>query len=268
MKNEKAKSINYGFKNKKSILIILIILIVISSIILINYFANKDINDFKKDIISNLKKYGVTDITLSNIYQIEKSSKYGYEVVVNGKSNKITEKEIFQYIDFMEYKYLMEKTSDYTKKHLNYYYPTNMKVVINDITYDKIICEYDCLYITDNDNTYILNIETGEKKESDNNYSNNNSSGNNSNSNTYSKPTNSEAKFMAQEICKGYLKSPSSAKWGSSVNVTSLGNDKYSVSGTVEAQNSFGAMIIADYYAYFTFTGKGYKEGYCSITNR
>lgn len=82
------------------------------------------------------------------------------------------------------------------------------------------------------------------------------------------KPTDSEARFMAEDICKSQLKSPSSAKWGKTVNVTSLGNNKYSVSGTVEAQNSFGAMIMNEYYAYFTFTGQGYKEGYCSITSR
>lgn len=99
------------------------------------------------------------------------------------------------------------------------------------------------------------------------NYDNTSNSTNKGNSSS-NKPTNSEAKFMAQDICKSYLKSPSSAKWGSSVNVTSLGNDKYSVSGTVEAQNSYGAMIISEYYAYFTFTGKGYKDGYCSITSR
>lgn len=82
------------------------------------------------------------------------------------------------------------------------------------------------------------------------------------------KPTDSEARFMAEDICKGQLKSPSSAKWGHSVTVTSLGNDKYAVRGTVEAKNSYGTMIMNEYYAYFTFTGKGYKEGYCSITSR
>lgn len=114
-------------------------------------------------------------------------------------------------------------------------------------------------------------VESNKSDSTYNNTSNSTNKGNSSNgssSNSYSKPSNSEAKFMAQEICKGYLKSPSSAKWGSSVNVTSLGNDKYSVSGTVEAQNSYGAMIKSEYYAYFTFTGRGYKEGYCSITSR
>lgn len=261
----------YNLKNKKiikkSVIITSIVLVITGSIILFNYFANKDINDFKKDIISNLEKYGVTDVTISSMYQSDKTNKYGYEVIVNGKSNRITEKEIFQYIDYMEFNYLMKKTSDYTQKHLNYYYPTNMKVVINDISYDKKICGYDCLDITDNDKTYTYNVETGEKKETTNNNNSNNNSNNNFSDNTYNKPTDSEARFMAQDICKSYLKSPSSAKWGKSVNVTSLGNDKYSVSGTVEAQNSYGATVSGTYFAYFTFTGSGYKDGYCSIVN-
>ena len=83
--------------------------------------------------------------------------------------------------------------------------------------------------------------------------------------NSYIPFSNADALTMAKDICKYELKSPSSAKWGSSVNITSLGNDKYSVSGNVESKNSYGVMISAKYFAYFTFTGRGYKDGYCSI---
>ena len=80
----------YNLKNKKiikkSVIITSIVLVVTGLIILFNYFANKDINDFKKDIISNLEKYGVTDVTISSMYQSDKTNKYGYEVIVNGKS--------------------------------------------------------------------------------------------------------------------------------------------------------------------------------------
>ena len=119
----------------------------------------------------------------------------------------------------------------------------------------------------------VLNFIYSNKEISNSVYDDNDTSSekddinNNSSGNRYEEPTNSEAKFMAERICKNYLKSPSSAKWGKSINLTSLGNDKYSVSGTVEAQNSYGAMVSATYFAYFTFTGSGYKDEYCSIIN-
>lgn len=115
---------------------------------------------------------------------------------------------------------------------------------------------------------YFNSVNTNSYINNDSNISSDEDTTNSNYSNDkYGEPTNSEARFMAEKICENYLKSPSSAKWGKSVNVTSLGNDKYSVSGTVEAQNSYGAMVSATYFAYFTFTGSGYKDGYCSIVN-
>ena len=246
----------------KDILMVLIAFLIGLLVNIAIYFINKDINDFKKDIISNLEKYGVTDVTISSMYKDDESNKYVYNVVVQGNSDKITEKSIYEYIEYMEDVYFKEKTSDYEKKHNNYYYPKNLIVKINNVSYDRKAYDNNCLNIIDDNGEYTLNVDTGEKK-----VINNNNFDNDSNKNTYAKPTNSEARFMAENICESYLKSPSSAKWGKSANVTSLGNDKYSVVGSVESKNSFGAMVSATYYAYFTFTGSGYENGYCSITN-
>lgn len=153
---------------------------------------------------------------------------------------------------------------------------TNCKMPLNGNTINiKLLTIFSCIIIifilgflyfdsahNNNNNTNYINDNDTTSSERDTTKNNSNS-----NSSKYGKPTNSEAKFMAERICKSYLKSPSSAKWGKSVNVTSLGNDKYSVNGTVEAQNSYGAMISATYFAYFTFTGSGYKDAYCSIMN-
>lgn len=57
--------------------------------------------------------------------------------------------------------------------------------------------------------------------------------------------TDAEAWSCAQNIVEGYLKAPSTAKFCSFVDakVTHLGNGEYKVTGWVDSQNSFGAMI-------------------------
>ena len=107
--------------------------------------------------------------------------------------------------------------------------------------------------------------EYSESTNDDNNFSNSYSNDDDNKANKYRTPEKWEAKYMAELICKDELLSSSSAKWGKNVNITSLGNDKYSVSGTVTAKNLYGVELTKMYFAYFTFTGEGYKEGYCSI---
>ncbi len=141
---------------------------------------------------------------------------------------------------------------------------------------------------TDNDNSssntssstndYSKNDSTNSSSNNSNSTSNSNNKSNSTSSNNsyshtdtdykankYRAPEKWEAKYMAELICKDELLSSSSAKWGKNVNITSLGNDKYSVSGTVTAKNLYGVELTKMYFAYFTFTGGGYKEGYCSI---
>ena len=65
-----------------------------------------------------------------------------------------------------------------------------------------------------------------------------------------------EAWFMAQEFLEDYLKSPSTANYGSffkgtdqnpEKQVTYLGNNEYSVKGWVDSQNGFGATVRTDF---------------------
>ena len=54
----------------------------------------------------------------------------------------------------------------------------------------------------------------------------------------------------AQMLVEKQLKAPSTAKhpWGSSnYQIAELGDDRYSISSYVDAQNSFGAMIRTEY---------------------
>jgi len=66
--------------------------------------------------------------------------------------------------------------------------------------------------------------------------------------------TNQEAFYAAQEIVKENLKSPSTAKFCSysEAKILYLGNGQYQVSGWVDAQNSFGAMLRKNFVATFT----------------
>lgn len=70
---------------------------------------------------------------------------------------------------------------------------------------------------------------------------------------------------IAQAIVESYLKSPSSANFCrvSECDIQHLGNGEYMVTGWVEAQNSYGAMIRQDFIVTYTATEKGYTNGYC-----
>lgn len=58
------------------------------------------------------------------------------------------------------------------------------------------------------------------------------------------------AEYMAQEFVKEQLKAPSTAKFEDydDGHVTALGNDEYSISAYVDAQNVYGAMIRNFYH--------------------
>ena len=67
-----------------------------------------------------------------------------------------------------------------------------------------------------------------------------------------------EAFVRSQSVCEKYLKSPSSAKFPyySSISVKRLEAGKYLINAYVDSQNSFGAMVRADYSVVITSTGK------------
>ena len=71
--------------------------------------------------------------------------------------------------------------------------------------------------------------------------------------------------IIAQDIVESYLKSPSSAKFcrESECSIQHLGNGEYMVTGWVEAQNSYGAMLHQEFIVTYTATEKGYTNGYC-----
>lgn len=65
----------------------------------------------------------------------------------------------------------------------------------------------------------------------------------------------------AQTIIKDYLKSPSSAKFPTQVQNYTIINTllRYKVTSTVEAENSFGAMIKSDFTVIFEFEDYNYE---------
>ena len=72
-----------------------------------------------------------------------------------------------------------------------------------------------------------------------------------------------DAYIIAKEIVKGSLKSPSSAKFCSSSEVTvSNSGNSYTVTGWVEAQNSYGAMLKQDFIVTYDATQSGENIGY------
>lgn len=87
-------------------------------------------------------------------------------------------------------------------------------------------------------------------------------SGSSSTTNT-ARHSDDDAFYCAQLIVEDYLKAPSTAKFCklSDATVTHLGNGEYMVTGWVDAENSYGAMIRSDFVVTYTATEKGFKNG-------
>mgnify|MGYP006913565851 CR=1 FL=1 len=88
------------------------------------------------------------------------------------------------------------------------------------------------------------------------------SSGSSSTTNT-ARHSDEDAFYCATLIVEDYLKAPSTAKFckQSDATVTHLGNGEYMVTGWVDAENSYGAMIRSDFVVTYTATEKGFKNG-------
>lgn len=88
------------------------------------------------------------------------------------------------------------------------------------------------------------------------------SSGSSSATNT-ARHSDDDAFYCATLIVESYLKAPSTAKFCklSDATVTHLGNGEYMVTGWVDAENSYGAMIRSDFVVTYTATEKGFKNG-------
>ena len=88
------------------------------------------------------------------------------------------------------------------------------------------------------------------------------SSGSSSTVNT-ARHSDDDAFYCATLIVEDYLKAPSTAKFckPSDATVTHLGNGEYIVTGWVDAENSYGAMIRSDFVVTYTATEKGFKNG-------
>lgn len=76
-----------------------------------------------------------------------------------------------------------------------------------------------------------------------------------------------DAWLCAQEVVRNNLKAPTTAKFCSSskAEISYLGNDKYSIRGTVTAQNSFGAELTSSFEVTLTLTEHGFKDATCII---
>ena len=88
------------------------------------------------------------------------------------------------------------------------------------------------------------------------------SSGSSSTTNT-ARHSDDDAFYCATLIVEDYLKAPSTAKFCklSDATVTHLGNGEYMVTGWVDAENSYGAMIRSNFVVTYTATEKGFKNG-------
>lgn len=81
----------------------------------------------------------------------------------------------------------------------------------------------------------------------------------------------SDAWVCAQDVVEKNLKSPSSAKFCLMSEATihyngeEDGGSRYTVSGYVDAQNSFGAMIRKNFTVNLTVTKDGYKRATCTF---
>lgn len=207
-----------------------------------------DIHNFKKDFKNYLEKYNVNDIKVEvNKDLSEDPNGNGYSVVVRGNSDSITEKEIFSYIKYM-------RSIDYMDTHVDdhYLYATNMTVFINKTMYEESICGYDCLEVNGD---YLLNIETG-KKETVKEY-NPEDSDYNGKYNIINDDNKYYACTVAEKEVKAQLKSPSSAKFSSCDNMTITNtNGIWAVSGYVDSQNSYGAMLRTKFVMTFERTGQ------------
>lgn len=74
-----------------------------------------------------------------------------------------------------------------------------------------------------------------------------------------------EAWVCAQNVVEQHLKSPSTADFCkyTEATITDLGNSKYKISGYVDSQNSFGAVVRSYFTVTLTLTGSGYKDAQC-----
>lgn len=87
----------------------------------------------------------------------------------------------------------------------------------------------------------------------------------------YSEEDRADAWVCAQDVVKKNLKSPSSAKFCLMSEATihyngeDGGGSRYTVSGYVDAQNSFGAMIRKNFTVNLTVTKDGYKRATCTF---
>lgn len=71
-----------------------------------------------------------------------------------------------------------------------------------------------------------------------------------------------DAKICAEKAVTDSLKSPSTAKFCkyTEMTATNLGGDKWKVTGYVDAQNSFGAVMRTYWTVTLTLTGKGFTD--------
>ena len=75
------------------------------------------------------------------------------------------------------------------------------------------------------------------------------------------------AKYYAQEIVEQNLKAPSTAEfpWYDEMTAKNSYGDVWTVTGYVDAENSFGAMIRQNFWVELTLTETGYTDGTVSF---
>lgn len=84
----------------------------------------------------------------------------------------------------------------------------------------------------------------------------------NSSDNEEDSKTETQAKICAQKVVEDNLKSPSTAKFCkySEMNVSSLDDGRWKITGYVDAENSYGAMIREKWVVTLSLTEDGYSD--------
>lgn len=243
-------------------------------------------NDFE-EYLENLRSAGLDDLTVEYTFSYSFDSHYDKEnktLRLRCSFDKLISDKIDEYFtteydgaEGLKLARMMDNLkSAYVDKEFTYVLDEigtvivyidrpGYEVVVNTSTDRKYEFEYGyidtvCMSIDDDWVYYADNEEFYGHTNSQNSQSGNNSA-------NYARHTDSEAFSCAKDILRSYLKSPSTAKFCSftEAKVTHLGNGEYKVTGWVEAENSFGAMLRQNFTVTYTATSKGYKNGSASV---
>ena len=196
---------------------------------------------YKSDIKSKAEEFGLKDVGVSLHYELS----YGWWDATISCSN-------FESLSYAEMLKIGKEIDSIPHVFSEYFISNGSKYAIHSYT--------ETIY---KDGVSIYKNYSGSNARKD--YTTGNYSSRSSSSATH---TNVEAFTCAEEIVRGNLKAPSTAKFCkvTEATVTDLGGGEYEVKGWVDAENSFGAMIRREFTVTYTALKKGSDIGYRNAT--